>query len=280
MLFGTVMKKTALAMVLIYTLLFSSAELVEMAHADPFYSVYAPVEQVPSTIPPSVSIYSPQNNTYYFSNDVTVSLRVKNVELAGWNSSITKVAYFLDGKGDCPLHTTYSYYDEKGKIPEFATEFNLSSLSSGKHNFTAIANVLVLRDDPHQYFVLHCSSTIFFTIFDVTAPVISSLSVVNKTYSQNDLPLNFTVDESTSWMGYSLDGQLNVTVTGNFTLTKLASGSHALTVYANDTSGNMGVSETLFFNIEPFPTTIVVASVITVVFVGIGLLVYFKKRKH
>ena len=30
---------------------------------------------------------------------------------------------------------------------------------------------------------------------------------------------------------------------------------------------------------EPFPTTLVVASVITVAFVGVGLLVYFKKRK-
>jgi len=32
--------------------------------------------------------------------------------------------------------------------------------------------------------------------------------------------------------------------------------------------------------IEPFPTTLVIASVITVAVVGIGLLVYFKKRKH
>jgi parallel beta-helix repeat protein len=31
---------------------------------------------------------------------------------------------------------------------------------------------------------------------------------------------------------------------------------------------------------EPFPTTLVIASVITVAFVGIGLAVYFKKRKH
>jgi hypothetical protein len=42
----------------------------------------------------------------------------------------------------------------------------------------------------------------------------------------------------------------------------------------------MGSSETIVFNIEPFPTTIVIASVITVAVVGVGLLVYFKKRKH
>lgn len=31
---------------------------------------------------------------------------------------------------------------------------------------------------------------------------------------------------------------------------------------------------------EPFPTTLVLASIITVIVVGVGLLVYFKKRKH
>ena len=53
--------------------------------------------------------------------------------------------------------------------------------------------------------------------------------------------------------------------------------------YAEDSAGNMGASETLFFTIsespEPFPTTLVVASVITVVVVGIGLLFYFKKPR-
>jgi nitrous oxidase accessory protein len=32
--------------------------------------------------------------------------------------------------------------------------------------------------------------------------------------------------------------------------------------------------------IEPFPTTLVIASVITLTVIGVGLLVYFKKRKH
>jgi hypothetical protein len=48
-------------------------------------------------------------------------------------------------------------------------------------------------------------------------------------------------------MGYSLDGQDNVTVTGNATLSGLSSGLHNVTVYANDTAGNMGVSETIKF---------------------------------
>jgi RsiW-degrading membrane proteinase PrsW (M82 family) len=58
-------------------------------------------------------------------------------------------------------------------------------------------------------------------------------------------------------------------------------------VYANDTFGDIGVSENATFTIaltpivkpEPFPTTIAaVLGVSAVVFVA-GLLVYFKKRK-
>jgi hypothetical protein len=106
------------------------------------------------------------------------------------------------------------------------------------------------------------------------------LSLENKTYNQDNLPLNFTVDEPTSWIGYCLDGQDNVTITENFTLTELPSGSHTLTIYANDTVGNMGTSSTIAFSVaEPFPTTLVIASIGSVAIVGLGLLVYFKKRQ-
>jgi hypothetical protein len=100
------------------------------------------------------------------------------------------------------------------------------------------------------------------------------------------LPLNFTTDEPTSWIGYCLDQQANATITGNVTLTGLAEGSHSIIVYANDTAGNMGTSEKIFFTIiqetqsEPFPTILVIAPIASVAVVGVGLLVYFKKRKR
>ena len=85
-------------------------------------------------------------------------------------------------------------------------------------------------------------------------------------------------------MGYSLDGQDNVTLTGNSTISELPNGLHNVTVYARDTFGNEGASETITFYIdvpEPFPTALVVAaSVAAAVVVGAGVLVYFKKRKH
>jgi parallel beta-helix repeat protein len=114
-------------------------------------------------------------------------------------------------------------------------------------------------------------------------PKISVLSPVNQEFNESSVPLLFTVDKQVNWIGYSLDGQDNVTTSGNTTLTGLPNGDHNVTVYATDQFGNAGASETSYFNVdapEPFPTTLVIASVITVAVVGVGLFVYFKKRKH
>jgi hypothetical protein len=70
-----------------------------------------------------------------------------------------------------------------------------------------------------------------------------------------------------------------VTIAGNTTLTGLSYGSHKLTVYATDTAGNTGASETVYFRIEPFPTTLVAVAVMLAAVVGTSLLLYFRKAK-
>jgi hypothetical protein len=57
---------------------------------------------------------------------------------------------------------------------------------------------------------------------------------------------------------------------------------HNITVYARDEFENIGASETISFTVaEPFPAApVAVASVATVVLVGAGLLLYFRKRKR
>ena len=119
--------------------------------------------------------------------------------------------------------------------------------------------------------------------FDIVPPRISISSPVHEVYNDSSVPLIFSIYEFSSSMYYSLDGQDNVTIAGNNTLTGLPKGSHNLTVYVTDRSGNIGVSETIYFSVdmpEPFPTTLVVASVITVAVVGAGIMIYFKKRKR
>jgi len=129
---------------------------------------------------------------------------------------------------------------------------------------------------------------------DTTPPTISIVSPENNTYIENHVHLKFTVSKSTSWIGYSLDGKANVTITGNTTLTGLSDGTHGLIVYAKDTAGNTGASETIYFTAIPPPPKIdpelfpqwyawaVAATMmimIIVAAVGAALLVYFAKVK-
>jgi hypothetical protein len=99
------------------------------------------------------------------------------------------------------------------------------------------------------------SATAYFTFF-APAPSVYILSPENRTYTVVDIPLTFTVDEPVVDMSYSLDGQANVTITGNTTLTGLSEGPHRVVVYANDTDGNIGLSDTIHFTVDLTPPDI------------------------
>jgi parallel beta-helix repeat protein len=88
-------------------------------------------------------------------------------------------------------------------------------------------------------------------------PEIIILSPQATTYDVTPVALTFTVNESTCWIGYCLDGQSNVTISGNSTLAGLSFGQHSIIVYANDTAGNMGSSGVVNFTIVQ-PRTIIV----------------------
>ena len=87
-------------------------------------------------------------------------------------------------------------------------------------------------------------------LIDSTPPTILILSPENKTHTLSDVPLTFTVNESTSWISYSLNGQSNATITGNTTVPTLPDGGHSVVVYANDTYGNMGISDIMLFTVD------------------------------
>jgi hypothetical protein len=119
---------------------------------------------------------------------------------------------------------------------------------------------------------------------DNTAPAIEVLSPAHGTYNASSVQLSFTVDGPASLLAYSLDGKENVTVAGNVTLAGLANGVHDLTIYAKDTAGNTGASETIHFNVdlpESFPAVpVAAASGASVAVVCVGLLLYFRRRNH
>ena len=114
---------------------------------------------------------------------------------------------------------------------------------------------------------------------DFSPPVISILNPKSKTYDTGEVPLTFTINEPAVWIGYSLDGKDNVTIAENVTLPSLSKGAHNLTVYAEDSAGNIGASETIYFTlVDHFPIEWIAVSIVIVAVVGVGLLLRFKKQ--
>ena len=201
---------------------------------------------------PVVSVSSPENTTYTVT-EVPLNFTV--------NEQVSWMGYSLDGQDNMTVtgNTT------------------LTDLPEGTHSLVVYADDMVGD--------VGASEAIVFTV-DVTSASITVLSPEAKAYDASDVPLVFVVDEPVSQIAYSLDGQDNVTVTGNTTLTGLSGGEHSVTVYAWDEAGNVGASETVTFTItkpEPFPTDqlfVAYAVAFVAVVVAVGVLVYLRKRNH
>lgn len=71
--------------------------------------------------------------------------------------------------------------------------------------------------------IILITKQVYFSILlvDKTPPVISNLTIENKTYTA-EIPLNFSLNEIASQISYSLDNQANVTILGNTTLAGLS----------------------------------------------------------
>jgi hypothetical protein len=123
----------------------------------------------------------------------------------------------------------------------------------------------------------------------------------NTTYSMPDVPLNVTVQirgwlygniEQIRWLNYSLDdiSKLPYPVYGNDMLIGLSDGSHNLTIFGETFIGGLNgyFNETVSFTVDtsntstvaPFPASLLFVASVGIVIAIIGLLVYFKKRKH
>jgi hypothetical protein len=192
------------------------------------------------------NIVSPLNQTY------TSGLLTLNVT-AYWNfASINSMSYSIDGLRSDSLSLKRS--ETEPFSPMHGAVIGLAALpefAEGPHNITVYVEETL--NFPERY--LTEQVTACFAV-DRIPLKISVLSVENGTYNQPILPLNFTINEPTSWIGYSIDNEANWTLTGNTTLTAEA-GLHILVLYASDISGNMGKSDTFLFAVNsptPFPT--------------------------
>jgi hypothetical protein len=240
------------------------------------------------------TLYSPLNRTY---NSQFLTLDLTFGAAMGIRYSLY---YYLDGVYQEAIPYTIMNPSETHVVYQATASAKLPVLSLGSHSLTIffICGGL-LRPLPSN------NETVYFNIdlnapnnppsprtVDATPPIISDISLDNKTCASTDVPLNFTVSENASRIAYSLDGQQNVTIVGNATLNGLMVGAHNVTVYCWDEVGNVGASKTVSFYVadtaseapeqpEFFLTALVVAASLAVAAVfAATVLVYWKKRKR
>jgi hypothetical protein len=302
-----VKKKTLSIATFIFIILLPAVagiQLINLGKANP--NPFGPPEIVSEegspdyeTKPPNVSIISPTNGTSYSLSSLSLTF---NVSIGDSSTASVRFMWEITCEADWLLNniTVYEFnadkdlYTTEPTITQFSKTLNLTEIPEGTHSVVVHARERGAYER-HDYvsgfitktyvtnFFIDGSSSIVFTV-DLKPPKISVLSVENKTYYTSEVPLTVATDELLSQIAYSIDGHENVTTVGNTTLTGLAIGEHNVTVYASDLAGNIGASKTIYFNIdvpEPFPTVLVAtASAASVTIIGIGLLVYFRRRSH
>ena len=166
--------------------------------------------------PPKVDITHPEDGETYYTTEITLTYTVD--EPTSWE------AYILDGGDPVPV----------------TSGTTLTGLSLDSHTLTVYAKDVAGNQG---------EDTVHFKVAE-PPPVVTIISPQSRTYytdtSSTSVSLKYKVNKPTDWVGYSLDKAPNETLTGNTTLHGLSLDSHTLTVYAEDTSGNMGHSSVSF----------------------------------
>jgi hypothetical protein len=279
-------KKTALTLVVILALsvsVMNGIQPVGLAYANFMYQRTGspPLGAVPLT----VSVSSPENNTIYRTNNITLSFgaTAENTSLYGIRILHYKTDWLPD---DVLVYQQESDHPYPSNMLRAIAYNKTYQIPDGEHSLIINASGSGMYDDPKAMTVYtFWMKTILVTNFtiDTVPPNVTVLPFQNGPYNVSDVPLNFVTNEVVSQTSYVLDGLQNVTINGNTTLTELANGKHDITVYGYDIARNVGVSETVSFIVavaEPFPTTIVATASASVAIVSVGLLVHFKKRKR
>ncbi len=284
------MRKSAAA--LIMALLITAAAgtlLVSLGNANP--NPFGPpayagkIFSVPNLEPPTISIISPDNNTICNKNSVYITY---NVSVGKRDAKTTDPLFIheISYRGDWQENATDIDLEALDYVLPRDFSINITDVPEGKHEITIYAGETgYYYPDLHVYysFSINSSSTVSFTV-DTVPPTVSVLSPRNASLKSPDAELHLAVNEPASRIEYCLDGQDNVTVAGNSTLSGLPVGLHNVTVYAWDAAGNVGASETVTFTVtepESFPTVpaVAVSAVSIIAVTAAGLLLYNRKRR-
>jgi hypothetical protein len=268
------------------------------------------VETAPpeGTKPQVIMLLTPQNETTIHKDSVLLTVNVtvgasrpyKGMYTSEVNKIITEVYYYADWIKEnftvyLPKTDQYGAYIDADAYRRTSVEFSkeLTELPEENHTITIYTKEKGWYEGEsngayvYQYrFYITEYATINFVV-NLTLPTHTELPNVMITSPQQNgkftstVPLIFEGDNIAK-IGYSLDGQENVTVTSNTTLTNLSNGLHTLTVYVWNFEGTVISLQSIVFSVndsEPFLTPLVFFCVIFAFAACMGIIICLRKNR-
>ncbi len=186
-----------------------------------------PVIQAPSDrlahIPAVIGIESPENQSVWQSN--VISLKVDVASYFWVIDYVYCEADWLNGR-----HQIFSVQPNYTDALNASINVNFTEVPSGPHKITVYATT---NDGSHS------SANVSFVTSSAQKPTptstyiptllsISILSQTDKTYTEEAVPISFSLSQPAEWIAYSLDRQALVVIKGNITLTGLSNGQHTV----------------------------------------------------
>jgi len=287
------------------TILFSASVLTV---ANPTtYSYVGP--STPDASLPIIIIHSPLNDTNYSATSVAYSITIEKP--SSWstydpiNGEIFDVEYYLDNNPKVIIADLTSNEQDIESIQPFNFQGALNTLSDGNHTFEICVDGVSYYQDPEQIkgipsdYYVNNNSTVNFTINPAFAPS-SSKPSVSITYPTNNSVVNaamgaviiqwqYATNSTFSWVGYSLNDNANVTVTGTDHVFFIENeGYYTFSLYANETADNWANPQTVAYRVhvigDAIPENsgydIIAIALILTVIVLFALLVVVAFKRH
>ncbi|MDD5181911.1 MAG: S8 family serine peptidase [Candidatus Nanoarchaeia archaeon] len=187
------------------------------------------------SIPPVLTIVSPQNATYGASVEFNVST----------NEAASLCVSSLDGAANVSM----------GNTSLTAWNYTSSGMTSGLHNVTFYCN-----DTSGNW---NLTPVRYFTS-DISAPVVTIISPQDTTYGKT-VAFNVSTSEAAAWCNITMDGIVNISMSNTsatswaYTNSSMIDGGHNVTFRCNDLYNNTGTNLTNFTvdAVEPLITIVV-----------------------
>jgi len=155
---------------LIFVSTLVSLQTFQEVKANPFF-IYHQIDQVAGTIPPNVTISSPQNGSLQ-TPEVNISFHVDRPILNECSTDLISINYSLDDQSFEAFSIWHGGSSSVSPIKEYRTTLVTTSLGYGNHSLRVSAEGVVNAENM-SYFLIDSSSTTYFIEGNSPTPTIA-----------------------------------------------------------------------------------------------------------